>query len=63
MSNKLPQRIPGTTAIPASAVSCPSLALLVRVAAAMDQWAEHDRRRDDSARVAAAIEEPDRQRQ
>ena len=43
MSDELPQRTPGTTDIPDAPhfqTSTPSVALLIRVAEGLDQWAE-----------------------
>jgi hypothetical protein len=46
--SELPRRIPGATEFPAHAVSTVSLALLIRVAVAIDEWAAEDRRRNRS---------------
>lgn len=45
MSNELPHRTPGATDIPDAPhfqTSAPSVALLIRVAEGLDQWAERE---------------------
>lgn len=46
MNDELPRRLPGATDIPEAPhfqTAAPSVALLIRVATGLDQWAERDR--------------------